>query len=84
MHCLQLMRKNPEKRLGSGANDSDEVMRQGFFRVRLLFFLSFFPYGAGSRSCLVLRPRNKPAQGTSPGYTLPKGNSKDSLEINAN
>jgi len=36
------MRKNPEKRLGSGANDSDEVMRQGFFRVWLLFFLSFF------------------------------------------
>ena len=32
--CCQLMRKNPDKRLGSGANDSDEVMRQGFFRVR--------------------------------------------------
>jgi len=35
----QLMRKNPEKRLGSGANDSDEVMRQGFFKVCTIYTL---------------------------------------------
>ena len=44
-----------------------------------LFLFSFFLYGAGSRSCLVLRPPNGP--NARPQYnTLHKGNSKNSLE----
>ena len=35
--CLcveQLLRRNPERRLGSGEKDAEEVKKQPFFRVR--------------------------------------------------
>lgn len=39
LHFFQLMRKNPEKRLGAGENDAVDVKQQRFFKViALLFF----------------------------------------------
>lgn len=35
---FQLMRKNPEKRLGSGEKDAEEVKMQRFFKVCLSCF----------------------------------------------
>lgn len=32
---LQLLRRNPERRLGSGEKDAEDVKKQPFFRVRL-------------------------------------------------
>ena len=34
--CRQLMRKNPEKRLGSSERDAEDVKKQAFFRVSLI------------------------------------------------
>jgi len=54
--CIQLMRKNPTKRLGSSERDAEDVKRQSFFRVsdNLLCFLKFLnitilltPFAAG-------------------------------------
>ena len=36
--CLQLMRKNPEKRLGSSERDAEDVKKQAFFRVGHSYF----------------------------------------------
>jgi len=44
------MRKNPEKRLGSGPNDSDEVMRQAFFKVMSLSCSNFCSCSSSSSS----------------------------------
>ena len=32
---FQLMRKNPEKRLGSSERDAEDVKKQAFFRVSI-------------------------------------------------
>lgn len=34
--CVQLLRRNPERRLGSGEKDAEEVKKQPFFRVSRL------------------------------------------------
>lgn len=34
--CVQLLRRNPERRLGSGEKDAEEVKKQPFFRVSQL------------------------------------------------
>jgi hypothetical protein len=41
---VQLMRRNPEKRLGGGERDAYDIKRQPFFRVSLLSFYHLFPY----------------------------------------
>lgn len=33
IHLLQLLRRNPERRLGAGERDAEEVKRHPFFRV---------------------------------------------------
>lgn len=33
----QLLRRNPERRLGSGEKDAEEVKKQPFFRVSILY-----------------------------------------------
>lgn len=45
--CDQLLRRNPERRLGSGEKDAEEIKKQPFFRVSAhflfnIFFLLFF------------------------------------------
>lgn len=36
------MRRNPERRLGSGEKDAEEVKKQPFFRVSIFSFIFFF------------------------------------------
>ncbi len=31
--CLQLLRRNPEKRLGASERDANDIKKQPFFRV---------------------------------------------------
>ena len=33
---FQLLRRNPDRRLGSSERDAEDVKRQAFFRVRIL------------------------------------------------
>ena len=33
---LQLLRRNPERRLGSSERDAEDVKKQAFFRVRMI------------------------------------------------
>ena len=40
-HGEQLLRRNPERRLGSGEKDAEEVKKQPFFRVRRLYLFFF-------------------------------------------
>lgn len=37
-----MLRRNPERRLGAGEKDAEEVKRHPFFRVGHLFYLFFF------------------------------------------
>lgn len=55
---LQLLRRNPERRLGAGEQDAEEVKRHPFFRVSS-FFLLFLKFGilqlmSSSHTCLFL------------------------------
>ena len=40
---LQLLRRNPERRLGSGEKDAEEVKKQPFFKVSISSPLLYFP-----------------------------------------
>ena len=37
---LQLLRRNPDRRLGSSERDAEDVKKQAFFRVNLSTFLA--------------------------------------------
>jgi len=48
------------------------------------FLHSFFPWGTDSISCQVMRPPNGPNARPRTIYTMHKGNSENSLELNTN
>ena len=37
--CWQLLRRNPDRRLGSSERDAEDVKKQAFFRVSVAVFI---------------------------------------------
>ena len=52
---FQLLRRNPDRRLGSSERDAEDVKRQAFFRVRILLgplFVGFIKKRENDNVCM--------------------------------
>ena len=58
---LQLLRRNPERRLGSGEKDAEEVKKQPFFKVSISSPLLYFPLLISFSLLLSFPPLLSPA-----------------------